>query len=117
MLVRTKGSLAAARHVSRPGHQRDKRILLAAATAAVSIFALPGRNAQAAVTTYNFDVDGSNPGFGVTDGSTSDWDSTSNGGFWSNNATSTTGNIATNAWVQGQFPKFQPAGTPTYTVT
>src|SRR5262249_33834844 len=70
-----------------------------------------------AVTTYNFDVNGSTAGFGVTTGSTYDWDSTTNGGFWSNNGTSTTGNIATNGWVQQNFPKFQPAGTPTYTVT
>jgi fibronectin-binding autotransporter adhesin len=73
-------------------------------------------NSAKAVTTYNFDVDGSNPGFGVVTGTTYDWDDVTNGGFWSNNTTSTTGNIATNGWVQGQFPKFQPAGTPTYTV-
>jgi len=73
--------------------------------------------AAAAVITYNFDVNGATAGFGVTTGSTYDWDDTTNGGFWSNNSTSTTGNIATNGWVQGNFPKFQPAGTPTYTVT
>src|SRR3954454_13377754 len=72
---------------------------------------------SAAVITYNFDVNGATAGFGVTTGSTYDWDDTANGGFWSNNSTSTTGNIATNGWVQGNFPKFQPASTPTYTVT
>jgi hypothetical protein len=72
---------------------------------------------MAQVVTYNFDVNGSTAGFGVTTGSTYDWDDTTNGGFWSNNSVSTTGNIATTGWVQGNFPKFQPAGTPTYTVT
>ena len=74
-------------------------------------------SAGAAVVTYNFDVNGATTGFGITTGSTYDWDDPTNGGFWSNNSTSTTGNIATNGWVQGNFPKFQPAGTPTYTVT
>jgi hypothetical protein len=77
---------------------------------------VPSASAQTVVT-YNFDVNGSTAGFGVTTGSTYDWDDTTTGGFWSNNSVSTTGNIATNPWVQGNFPKFQPAGTPTYTVT
>jgi hypothetical protein len=74
-------------------------------------------SATAQVVTYNFDVNGSTAGFGVTTSSTYDWDDPTNGGFWSNNSVSSTGNIATNGWVQGNFPKFQPAGTPTYTVT
>ena len=74
--------------------------------------------AKAAVVTYNLDVNGATTGFGIVTGSTYDWDSTTNGGFWSNNSTSTTGNIATNGWVQGNFPKFQPATpAPTYTIT
>ena len=81
------------------------------------VFGVLPNHASAAVITYNFDVNGSTAGFGVTTGSTYDWDDTTNGGFWSNNSTSTTGNIATNGWVQGNFPKFQPAGAPTYTVT
>jgi hypothetical protein len=80
---------------------------------AVGLLSYPAGGAD----TYNFDVNGSAAGFGVTTGSTYDWDDTTNGGLWSANATSTTGNIATNPWVQGQFPKFQPAGAPTYTVT
>ena len=63
-----------------------------------------------------FDVNGSTTGFGVTTGSTYDWDDPTNGGFWSTSV-ATNGSIATNGWVQGGFPKFQPAGTPTYTVT
>ncbi|HEX4589239.1 MAG TPA: PEP-CTERM sorting domain-containing protein [Gemmataceae bacterium] len=81
----------------------------------MSAFGAAGARAQ--VVTYNFDVNGATAGFGVTTGSTYDWDDTTNGGFWSNNSVSTTGNIATNGWVQGNFPKFQPAGAPTYTVT
>src|SRR5262245_24765840 len=83
----------------------------------LSILASP---ALGAVITYNFDVNGASQSpsnFGITTGSTYDWDDTANGGFWSNNSTSTSGNIATNGWVQGNFPKFQPAGTPTYIVT
>ena len=80
-------------------------------------FGLLANRSQAAVVTYNFDVNGSTTGFGVTTGSTYDWDDPTNGGFWSNNSVATNGSIATNGWVQGQFPKFQPAGTPTYTVT
>jgi hypothetical protein len=72
--------------------------------------------ATAAVVTYNFDVNGATAGFGVTSGATYDWDDLSTGGFWSNNSTSNSGNIATVPWPQGNFPKFQPAGTPTYTV-
>jgi hypothetical protein len=71
-------------------------------------------NRSQAVTTYFFDVNGSTAGFGVTTGSTYDWDDPTNGGFWS---TSSAGTVATNGWVQGQFPKFAPAGSPTYTVT
>jgi hypothetical protein len=81
------------------------------------VVVLAAGSATAAVVTYNFDVNGATAGFGVTTGSTYDWDDTTNGGFWSNNSTSTTGNIATVTWPQGNFPKFQPAGTPTYTVT
>lgn len=89
-----------------------------AALFCVAVFvAFLSNRAAAAVVTYNFDVNGATAGFGVTTGSTYDWDDTTNGGFWSNNATSTTGNIATVTWPQGNFPKFQPAGTPTYTVT
>jgi len=89
-----------------------------AALFCVAVFvALLGNRATAAVVTYNFDVNGATAGFGVTTGSTYDWDDTTNGGFWSNNTVSTTGGTATNAWPQGNFPKFQPAGTPTYTVT
>jgi hypothetical protein len=95
-----------------------KQCLGRAALVALSAIGLGFANrAQAAVVTYNFDVNGSTTGFGVTTGSTYDWDSTTNGGFWSNNGTSTTGNIATNGWVQANFPKFQPASTPTYTIT
>jgi hypothetical protein len=79
-------------------------------------FGLLSHPAGGAVTTYNFDVDGDNPGFGVANGSIYDWDDTTNGGFWSNNSVSTTGATTTNGWVQGNFPKFQPAGSPTYTV-
>src|SRR4051794_6600010 len=82
--------------------------------------ALLANHAMSAVITYNFDVNGASQvpsNFGVTTGSTYDWDDTANGGFLSNNNTSTTGNIATNGWVQGNFPKFQPSGNPTYIVT
>jgi len=78
-------------------------------------FGLASHRAGAA-DTYNFDVNGSDPGFGVVTGSTYNWDDTANGGFWSANSASTTGATTTNGWVQGQFPKFQPAGNPTYTV-
>ncbi len=101
-------------------HRRYARIAAPSTVALASLGAFLGllaNRSQAAVITYNFDVNGSAAGFGVTTGSTYDWDDPSNGGFWSNNATSTTGNIATNGWVQGNFPKFQPASTPTYTVT
>jgi hypothetical protein len=87
--------------------------------AAVTVSILPG-HVPAAVITYNFDVNGalqSPSNFGVTSGNTYDWDDTANGGFWSNDSSSSTGNIATNGWVQGNFPKFRPTGTPTYTVT
>src|SRR4051812_23810814 len=93
------------------------RIHCAALFCVAVAVALLANRATAAVVTYNFDVNGATAGFGVTTGSTYDWDDTANGGFWSNNSTSTTGNIATNGWVQGNFPKFQPTGTPTYTVT
>jgi fibronectin-binding autotransporter adhesin len=86
------------------------------ALSAVGFLGLLASNARSAVLTENFDVNGATAGFGVTTGSTYDWDSATNGGFWSNNATSTTGGQATNAWPQGNFPKFQPAGTPTYTI-
>ncbi|HEY1375161.1 MAG TPA: PEP-CTERM sorting domain-containing protein [Gemmataceae bacterium] len=72
-------------------------------------------SARAQVVTYYFDVNGSAPGFGITTGSTYDWDDTTNGGFWS---TSSAGTVATNGWVQGNFPRFAPAApAPTYTVT
>jgi hypothetical protein len=90
-----------------------------AALSLVSVTVL-ANHVRSAVITYNFDVNGASQvpsNFGVTTGSTYDWDDTANGGFWSNNSTSTTGNIATNGWLQGNFPKFQPSGTPTYTVT
>jgi hypothetical protein len=81
------------------------------------IVGLFAHRATAAVVTYNFDVNNATSGFGVATGATYDWDDTTTGGFWSNNSTSTTGNIATVPWPQGNFPKFQPAGTPNYTVT
>jgi len=91
------------------------RIRCAALICVAVVAALAANHASAAVVTYNFDVNGATPGFGVTTGSTYDWDDTTNGGLWSNNS-DTTGSSATNGWVQGNFPKFQPTGTPTYTV-
>jgi hypothetical protein len=91
-----------------------------AAVAASGLLLSTAGRAAAAVVTYNFDVNGASQSpsnFGITTGSTYDWDDTANGGFWSNNATSSTGNIPTNTWPQGNFPKFQPSGNPTYTVT
>jgi hypothetical protein len=62
-----------------------------------------------------FDVNGNAAGFGITTGNTYDWDSTTNGGFWTTDAT---GSSATTGWVQGGFPRFNPAApAPTYTVT
>ena len=90
---------------------------VAALSSMAVVIGLLANRSQAAVVTYNFDVNGSTAGFGVTTGSTYDWDDPTNGGFWSNNSVSTTGGTATNGWVQGNFPKFQPASTPTYTVT
>ncbi len=85
--------------------------------AALSVLGLGLLSASAgAAITYNFDVNGATAGFGVTS-TTYNWDATTNGGFWSNNAVSTTGGTTTNGWVQGNFPKFQPAGTPNYTIT
>jgi hypothetical protein len=96
---------------------RKRAISLCAAVAAAGLVSLTAGRASAAVITYNFDVNGATAGFGVTTGSTYDWDDTANGGFWSNNSTSTTGNIATNGWVQANVPKFQPAApAPTYTI-
>ena len=92
-------------------------VRIAALSSVAVVVGLLANSSQAAVVTYNFDVNGSTAGFGVTTGSTYDWDDPTNGGFWSNNSVSTTGNIATNGWVQRNFPKFQPAGSPTYTVT
>jgi fibronectin-binding autotransporter adhesin len=96
---------------------RSRYRSIAAPIALLGLSPLLATQVNAAVITYNFDVNGATTGFGVTTGSTYDWDSTTNGGFWSNNSTSTTGNIATIGWSQGNFPKFQPASTPTYTVT
>jgi fibronectin-binding autotransporter adhesin len=93
------------------------RIRCAALFCVAVVVAFLANRATAAVVTYNFDVNGAAAGFGVTSGSTYDWDDTTNGGFWSNNTVSTTGGTATNAWPQGNFPKFQPAGAPNYTVT
>jgi urea transporter len=82
---------------------------IAALSSVAVVIGLLADRSQAAVVTYNFDVNGSTAGFGVTTGSTYDWDDPTNGGFWSNNSVSTTGGTATNGWVQGNFPKFQPA--------
>jgi fibronectin-binding autotransporter adhesin len=87
------------------------------ALSVVGFLGLLASNARSAVLTENFDVNGATAGFGVITGGTYDWDDITNGGFWSNNAVSTTGATATNPWPQANFPKFQPASTPTYTVT
>src|SRR5258707_12606423 len=99
--------------------KRDRLLLVRCWVLCASSFVCAARvpSATAQVVTYNFDVNGATAGFGVTTGSTYDWDDATNGGFWSNNSTSTTGNISTSGWVQGNFLKFHPAGTPTYTVT
>src|SRR4249919_2027861 len=102
--------------------KKMKAIRQFARLAALSLVgvAILANHARSAVVTYNFDVNGSSQSpsnFGITTGSTYDWDDTANGGFWSNNGTSATGNIATNGWVQGNFPKFQPSGAPIYTIT
>ena len=86
---------------------------IAALSTLAVFFGLLANRSQAA-TSYFFDVNGSTAGFGVTTGSTYDWDDPTNGGFWS---TSSAGTVATNGWVQGGFPRIQPAGTPTYTIT
>jgi hypothetical protein len=65
-----------------------------------------------AATSYYFDVNGAVSGFGITTGNTYSWDDPS--GFWS---TSSAGTVATTGWQQGGFPRFNPTGTPTYTVT
>src|SRR5882757_1232103 len=69
------------------------------------VVGLLANSATAAVVTYNFDVNGATAGFGVTTGSTYDWDDVTNGGFWSNNSTSTTGNIATSGLAAMQDDK------------
>jgi hypothetical protein len=62
-----------------------------------------------------FDVNGTAAGFGITTGNTYDWDATTNGGFWD---TSSAGTGTISGWVQGAFPRFDPATpAPTYTVT
>jgi hypothetical protein len=82
----------------------------------VVVILFPNR-ATAQVITYNFDVNGDAADFGITTGGTYDWDDLTTGGFWSNNSSSSTGNIATNPWPQGNFPKFKPADTTTNNVT
>jgi hypothetical protein len=86
---------------------------MTAAVAALGFGCLMANNANAAVVTYLFDTNGATTGFGTISG-TYDWDATTNGGLW--NPVST-GLGATNGWVQNNFPKFAPTGTPTYTVT
>src|SRR3954464_9559845 len=73
--------------------RRPSAYMFALSVASLVFGVLPN-HLSAAVITYNLDVNGSTAGFGVTTGSTYDWDDTTNGGFWSNNSTSTTGNIA-----------------------
>jgi hypothetical protein len=73
---------------------------------------------RATAQTEYFDINGSTSGFGITTGQTYDWDAnpagSPNTGEWS---TSSTGVVATTAWVPGAFPRLYPAGTPMYTVT
>ncbi len=77
-------------------------------------------SATAQVTTqYYFDVNGTASGFGILTGSTYDWDSTTNGGFWD---TSSAGTGPISGWQNNtgtgfSFPRFNPTGTPTYTVS
>lgn len=82
---------------------------------AVALVAFGTSRATAQVTTYYFDVNGTTAGFGIASGNTYDWDSTTNGGFWD---TSSAGTGPISGWVQGNFPRFDPATpAPTYTVT
>jgi fibronectin-binding autotransporter adhesin len=85
--------------------KRVCRTILAGMGLLASVLASQGRAA-----TELFDVNGATSGFGITTGSTYSWDDPN----WTLSATGVT---ATTAWPQGNFPKFSPTGTPTYTVT
>jgi autotransporter-associated beta strand protein len=87
------------------------RLVCLVAILGVSLSALPANRAQAA--TRYFDVNGTAPGSGVTNGATYDWD----GGFW--NANDATGTTATTGWTEQDFPRFSAgndANGKTYTV-